>query len=256
MVFLGMDDASESRLMFFHSYRDLIASSGEPITGFSDGVLWDSKPLVQVLREQQMINEDVFTMYIDHPKLAPGVPSVIIYGDVFDTSLLEDEMPRIPGPDGWTVIPVTPRVGHWQLFLDRILLHRAGTAKPTPIRVARNVIVDSGASMTYLPGGSMKQINVLFKSLGAQVVGNTPEFKFDDKVELQFGKNAQYSITGQAKRFFSSANLGEDGATRNACVETSGSVFILGLNFFMTFILSFQDAEIGARLAVLAHEFV
>ncbi|EJD45425.1 hypothetical protein AURDEDRAFT_114192 [Auricularia subglabra TFB-10046 SS5] len=226
-------------------------------TAFSDKSLWTSKSLVQIMREANMITEDVFTIFIDHPKLSQSMPSCIIYGTPY-----ENEHPPIPS-DNWTTLPVYAppgQPGQWKLRLQEIVLHAKmdDAPKAYPFAVKRTVLVDSGTASTYLPVKTDEEIR---QGLGRlfELRNDGTLFHDDDDVELIFDPKGTgrdtISITGQAKRFFQSPYADQKG-TACACTGTRGDVFVLGLNFFMTFILSFQDASMDAEICARPHAYV
>ncbi|EJD37611.1 hypothetical protein AURDEDRAFT_116720 [Auricularia subglabra TFB-10046 SS5] len=223
-------------------------STFEPQTSIA-GPRWTSKTFTGMLKEKNIISKNTFTLYIDHPIFVPQAKSVVIFGPVYDPglpSIVADE-------ERWTSVPVLYGSGQWELHLKMIKFWPAkGRYKEIPVGV--DVTLDNGSSQTYL---SKTIVDDLTEKLDIQN-NVAPSLAREDELVLVFSQGeSEIAIHGQARRFFTSPYLKSSGERAFPFAPTFKKRYILGLNFFMTFITTFQDADDPmARILVHPHDFV
>ncbi|EJD34375.1 hypothetical protein AURDEDRAFT_189020 [Auricularia subglabra TFB-10046 SS5] len=219
------------------------------------GVRWESRTLVSLLQQHDMITEETFTIFTDHPLFVKNSPDCIIFGKIYNPG-----EPRIPDTSAaWTSIPALPGRGHWKVYLKSLVFVANGNTAGGQynIPVGEEVIIDNGSSQTYLPTRAYSRVTRLLLNRG----GSSPVFNDLDEIHLVFASDAspgreEIRVVGQARRFFTSPYLRPDGAHAR-CVAESKRTHMLGLNFFMTFIVSFEDCrDPNARVLVHPHRFV
>ncbi|EJD40965.1 hypothetical protein AURDEDRAFT_127350 [Auricularia subglabra TFB-10046 SS5] len=172
-----------------------------------------------------------FWISFGHPDHDRNV-TFIVFGSFYHPSpwadnLLESNFTHVPLDDG------TSTGGLWTLkLLSIIIQHADESVDEQPFDVGGTVVVDSAASQSYLPARTAFDINDYLS--GVQL---TPR----DQVVLVFGDSGhgEIRIKGQAQRFFNSPLPASDIPDTN--MGTSGTVFILGVNLFRTFIVGFHE---------------
>lgn len=231
--------------------RQSNAESKFPPKSLHDGPRWSSKTLLGMLTETRRIPKNAFTIFIDHPILVQRPKNVIILGPVYNPGI-----PDIPADkDLWTTIPVAVDTGLWVVRLDSITVFRTKPEDDVKLEVNADFILDNASSQTYLPNRVMED---LVLQLGSDRLA--PKLEREDELVLMFSSaldGSTFNAHGQAKRFFTSAYLGSEGEHRLPFAPTGGTRYILGLNFFTTFMVTFEDGQDPeAHIKVKHHEFV
>lgn len=224
-----------------------------PAADGTGGVRWPSQTLASILQQYDNITEESFTIFIDHPLFVANPYDCIIFGRIYNPV-----RPRIPHtPEAWTSVPALSGTGLWKVYLVELEFINGGGNRSRKFPVGEYVIVDNGASQSYLPSSASTSIDKFLDNRG----GSLPIFGAGDTINVVFATDDTpgqelISVTGQAKRFFTSPYLRADGSQAR-CVTASNTSFILGLNFFMTFIVSFEECrDPDARVLLHPHDFV
>lgn len=213
----------------------------------STGPRWKSKTLLTILHETRRISHPHFTIFTEHPLFVKSPKDCIIFGPLYNPGI-----PKIPVDESaWKAIPVVYNSGDWKVKLNTIKLVQTKAKRERAFSVESEVIIDNGASQTYLSKETTGKIDAALAPLG----GMSPVFDPEDKVHLVFGTpdGGECTVVGEARRFFTSPYL-QYSQPRASCTATTGKKYLLGLNFFMTFIVTFYDLpDPNGRIYLHAH---
>lgn len=194
--------------------------------------------LMHKLMSDGKINRAIYFILVMHDLWAArirNVYSMMSLGAWDDNPDIQDgeNNPRV-------VIPCTATPGYeglWVLTLESI------TFQDKRVEINKLVRIDSGASQSYLPVPACHEIQeYLVQSLGAPHQGFAPTKRLNEWVTFVFKAGSQkHRIHGQISRFFVTPTLYQN---RHMCgIGPSSDYYILGLNFFRTFVVGFEDVK-------------
>lgn len=155
-------------------------------------------------------------------------------------------------------LTVQPSSNHWKLYLQDIAYmvphpNGAEALVVEEFRVGVDVIIDSGASGSWLPEPCVKKIQEFLKNrFGSSRLGKAPtQMDRSHLVRFQFAETRETArhqpVYGFARRFLVSQLHNQDGSPEPDCdvhAVQHGDVYLLGLNFFRTFMIGFHDGSL------------